>query len=203
VVTVGEDESQVERRLSAGLLACPDCGSRLGPWGYARARALRGDDGSGWSARPRRAMCAGCARTHVLLPVRALLRRADLVEVIGTALGLAAAGWGHRRIATRIGRAAETVRGWLRCFRGRAETLRSGFTALLVGVDSLAVLPAPAEDGLGDAVAAIVAAGVAVVARWGAPVSGLSPWELAAAVTSGGLLAPTCPPMLINTSRPW
>lgn len=203
MVTVGTDVLQVERRLSAGLLACPDCEGRLSPWGWARARELRGDGGSGWAVRPRRARCSGCARTHVLLPVRALLRRADTVEVIGAALGLAAAGWGHRRIAARLGRAAATVRGWLRRFGGRAEVLRSGFTALLVGLDPLAVLPTPAVTGLGDAVAVIVAAAVAVVARWGAVVSGLSAWELAAAVTSGRLLSPTDPPMSINTSRPW
>jgi hypothetical protein len=203
VVTVGKDVSQVERRLSAGLLACPDCGGRLARWGYARGRELRAEGGSGWAVRPRRTRCSQCARTHVLLPVRALLRRADTVEVIGAALGSAAAGRGHRRIAERLGRAPSTVRGWLRRFRGRAEALRSGFTALLVGLDPLAVLPGPAADGLGDAVAAVIAAGVATVGRWGAAVSGLSPWELATAVTSGRLLAPTGTPTSINTSRPW
>lgn len=203
MVTVGKDVSQVERRLSAGLLRCPDCGGRLCRWGWARGRELRGDGGSGWSVRPRRTRCSGCARTHVLLPVRALLRRADTVEVIGAALGSAAAGQGHRQIAERLERAPSTVRGWLRRFGGRVEVLRSGFTALLVALDPLAVLPEPAEDGLGDAVAAVVAAAVAVVGRWGAAVSGLSAWELAAAVTSGRLLAPACPPMSINTSCPW
>lgn len=56
---------------------------------------------------------------------------------------------------------------------------------------------------LGDAVAAIVAAAMATVGRWGAAVSGLSPWELAAAVTSGRFLAPIGTPMSINTSRLW
>ena len=111
MLTVGKEVSQVEWRLSEGLLACPDCSGRLGRWGHARARALRGDDGSLWACRPRRARCAGCARTHVLLPVRALLRRADVVEVIGVALGLAAVGWGHRRIAELLSRPAATVRG--------------------------------------------------------------------------------------------
>ncbi|MPZ65456.1 MAG: hypothetical protein GEU83_08025 [Pseudonocardiaceae bacterium] len=203
MLTVGKDVSQVERRLSEGLLACPDCSGRLGPWGHARPRALRGGDGSQWWRRPRRARCSGCARTHVLLPVRALLRRADVVEVIGAALGLAAAGWGHRRIAESLGRPAATVRGWLRRFRGRVESLRSGFTQLLVGLDPLALLPQPAASALGDAVAAILAAAVAVVRRWGDAVSGLSPWELAAAVSSGRLLAPAGTPMSINTSRPW
>jgi hypothetical protein len=203
VVTVGKDVSQVERRLSAGLLACPDCGGRLGPWGYARPRGLRGDGGSGCPVRPRRARCSGCAHTHVLLPVSALVRRADVVEVIGVALGFAAVGWGHRRIAELLSRPAATVRGWLRRFRGRAEVLRSGFTELLVGLDPLAGLPQPAATGLGDAVAAIVAAAVSTAGRWGGAVSGLSPWELAAAVTSGRLLAPPGTPMSINTSRPW
>lgn len=203
MVTVGKDVSQVEQRLSAGLLTCPDCGGRLGRWGYARPRELRGDDGSGWPVRPRRAICSQCARTHVLLPVRALFRRADTVEVIGAALGLAAAGWGHHRIAERLRRPPATVRGWLRRFRGRAEALRSGFTALLVGLDPLAVLPEPAATGLGDAVAAIVAAAMATAGRWSGSVSGLSPWELAAAVTSGRFLAPAGTPMSINTSRPW
>lgn len=203
MVTVGKDVSQVELRLAAGLLVCPDCGGRLRGWGYARPRELREEGGSRWGCRPRRAICAGCARTHVLLPVRALLRRADLGEVIGAALGLASAGRGHRWIAQRLGRPDATVRGWLRRFRSRVEELRSGFTALLVGVDPLAVLPEPAATGLGDAVAAIVAAAVAVVRRWGGAVSGLSAWELTAAVTSGRLLAPTGTPMSINTSRPW
>ncbi|MBF6607037.1 MAG: helix-turn-helix domain-containing protein [Chloroflexi bacterium] len=139
----------------------------------------------------------------MLLPVRALLRRADTVEVIGAALGLGAAGRGHRQIAERLQRPPATVRGWLRRFGGRAEALRSGFTALLVGLDPLAVLPTPAATGLGDAVAAVLAAAVAVVGRWGAVVSGLSAWELAVAVTSGRLLASTGTPMSINTSRPW
>ena len=203
MVTVGKDVSQVEHRLSAGLLACPDCGGRLARWGYARPRELRGDHGSGWAVRPRRAICSGCVRTHVLLPVGALVRRADTVEVIGAALGSAAAGWGHRRIAARIGRPSATVRGWLRRFRSRGEAVRSGFTALLVGLDPLAVLPTSAGSGLGDAVAVVVAAAVAVVGRWGAAVSGLSPWELAAAVTSGQLLASTGTSMSINTSRLW
>jgi hypothetical protein len=139
----------------------------------------------------------------VLLPVSVLARRADVVEVIGMALGFAAVGWGHRRIAELLIRPAATVRGWLRRFRARVESVRSGFTELLVGLDPLALLPEPAATALGDAVAAIVAAAVATAGRWGAAVSGLSPWELAAAVTSGRLLAPVGTPMSINTSRLW
>jgi hypothetical protein len=139
----------------------------------------------------------------VLLPVDCLVRRADVAVVIGAGLVLAAAGWGYRGIAARLGRPAATVRGWLRRFRGRAERLRAGFTALLVGLDPLAKLPDPAGTAIGDAVAAVVAAALSVVGRWGERVRGLSPWELAGAVTSGGLLGPADTGMSINTSCPW
>jgi len=61
--------------------------------------------------------------------------------VIGAGVVLAAAGWGHRRIAARLGRAADTVRGWVRRARGSAEALRLGFTELLVAVDPDPVVP--------------------------------------------------------------
>jgi phenylpropionate dioxygenase-like ring-hydroxylating dioxygenase large terminal subunit len=67
VLTVGKDVSEVERRLSAGVLACPGCGGRLRPWGHARARVLRGEGGAQRWCRPRRARCIGCGGTHVLL----------------------------------------------------------------------------------------------------------------------------------------
>lgn len=200
MVTVGKNVSQVERRLASGLLACPGCGGRLGPWGHAQPRVLRGRGGL---VVPRRTRCGSCGVTHVLLPVNALCRRADEAEVIGSGLVFAASGWGHRRIADALSRPAATVRGWLRRCRGRAEELRAGFTALLVAVDPDPVLPCPAGTGLADAVTAIVGAAVATVRRWGLAVRGLSPWELAAAVTSGGLLSPSDTPVLINTSCPW
>ena len=203
MVTVGKNVSEVERRLAAGLLACPSCEGRLGPWGHTQPRGLRGLEGAVVRCRPRRTRCVGCGVTHVLLPVNALCRRADEAGVIGAGLVLAAAGWGHRRIADRLGRPAATARGWMRRVRARAEGLRAGFTGLLVAVAPDPVLPAPAGSGLADAVAAIVAAAVATVARWGAAVSGLSPWELGAAVSAGQLLSPPGTPMSINTSRPW
>lgn len=203
MVTVGKNVSEVEARLAAGLLGCPDCEGRLGPWGHARARVLRGPDGPVAPCRPRRSRCGSCGVTHVLLPVNALLRRTDEAEVIGAGLARAAVGWGHRRIAEWLGRAADTVRGWVRRARERAEELRSGFTGLLVAVDPEPVLPCPAGSGLGDAVAAVVAAAVATVRRWGSAVSGLSAWELAAAVSAGRLLSPTHTQMSINTSCPW
>lgn len=74
--------------------------------------------------RPRRASCAGCGRTHRLLPSSGLLRHADVVVVIGAALVAKAAGGGHRPIAASLGRPAATVRGWLRRFSVRAEDVR-------------------------------------------------------------------------------
>lgn len=106
VVMVGIDPVQVERQLCAGELACL-CGGGLSPGGHARAREVRGVG----RLRPRWARCAGCLVTHVLLAVSCLLRRADAVDVIGTALAAKTAGQGHRPIAARLGRAASTVRG--------------------------------------------------------------------------------------------
>lgn len=202
MVTVGKDVADVEARLGSGRLECP-CGGRLAPWGHARSRVLRGTGAIGWWLRPRRARCSGCGATHVLLPVGALARRADVVAVIGTAVALAATGWGHRRVADRMDRAAGTVRGWLRRWRARAEALRTQFTALAGALDPLAAMPDPTSSETGDAVAAVLAAASAVARRWAAAMNGLSPWELAAAVTAGRLLAPPSTGYSINTSCPW
>jgi len=203
VLTVGNDAAVVERQLQEGVLACPGCGGRLRRWGHGRQRVIRARDGIKCRLRPRRSICAGCGRTHVLLPVGCLLRRADSAGVIGQALALAAAGLGHRTVAERLGRPAATVRGWLRRAIARAGPLRSAFTALLCGLDPDPLLPAPAGSPLADAVAAVVAAAGAAVRRWGTAASVLSPWELASAVTGGALLAPGMTVELANTSCPW
>jgi hypothetical protein len=130
--------------------------------------------------------------THVLLPVLALARRADLAEVIGAALAARAAGAGCRVIAAGVGRPPETVRGWLRRFAARAEAVRVVFTVLLVDTGPDPVVPASAGSLFADAVAAIVGASVAVADRW--PVLGaVSPWLAASAATDGRLLAPSWP----------
>ncbi len=180
MLTVGNDEAEVERRLSEGRLECPVCAAPLRGWGHGRVRVIRLAGGTGWRARPRRAICAGCGTTHVLLP-----------------------GLGHRTLAARLGRAASTVRGWLRRLASRAEPLRSAFTALACALDADPLLPGPAGSPLADAVAAILAAAAAAARRWGAVASAVSPWELASAVTSGGLLCPGPAVQMINTSCPW
>lgn len=54
----------------------------------------------------------------MVLPARFLPRRADAVEVVGTALVARATGQGHRRIATELGWPVSTVHRWLRAVRG-------------------------------------------------------------------------------------
>lgn len=66
MLIVGTDQTVVEADLMAGRLACPECGTALRPW---------------------RAICPGCAKTHVLVSEASLVRRRDAVEVFGTALG--------------------------------------------------------------------------------------------------------------------
>jgi hypothetical protein len=102
-----------------------------------------------------------------------------------------------------VNRPASTVRGWLRRFAARAGPVRSAFTVLLCDLDPVPRVPEPVGSELADAVAAIVAAAQAVAARWGRSVFAVSPWQLAAAVTSGWLLAPGSTLKLINTTRPW
>jgi hypothetical protein len=137
----------------------------------------------------------------VLLPVNALVRRADDVAVIGAALEGKAAGRGHRVIAVGLDRPPSTVRGWLRRFGGRAERVRAVFTAWLVALVVDGELPAAAGTAVADAVAAI--AGVAVATAWRFGMGGLSRWLVASAVSSGRLLAPGWPQETINTSWPW
>jgi hypothetical protein len=191
VVTVEADVDVVERRLAAGELNCPACGGVLAGWGRARPRWLRGPDGP-VRLCPRRSRCNACGVTHVLLPVTALLRRADAAGVIVS--GLAAKAWrrvGFRRIAAELARPAETVRGWLRRFAGRAEAVRSVFTVWLRAVDADPVMPEPAGGSIADAVTAIAAVAAAVTHRFVLPTVPLA--VAAVAVSGGRLLAPCWP----------
>lgn len=108
MVMVDAMPSSVELALRDGGLSCPACGGRLRPWGHARERSLRASRGALVEVRPRRARCSACRRTHVLLPVIALLRRRDVIAVIGAALMAKAAGRGYRRIARELGVPADT-----------------------------------------------------------------------------------------------
>jgi hypothetical protein len=128
----------------------------------------------------------------VLLPVSLLLRRADTVEVIGAALAARAAGAGHRVIAQRLGRSAVTVRGWLRRFGSRVESVRSFFTVLMVRVDIDPHVPPGSGSAWGDAITAITAAWQVLGRRF--DVGTVTLWQSACAVSRGGLLSPSWPP---------
>jgi hypothetical protein len=194
---VGTGSVEVDRRLRAGELACP-CGGGLSPWGHARARAVHGVG----VLRPRRGRCGACRVTHVLLAVSCLLRRADGVDVIGSALRLKATGRGHRPIAVLLGRSASTVRGWLRAFAGNAEAVRVVSTALLVELDPLSG-PLPVHRSVvADAVEALGAAAAAARRRLGV-VGAVSAWQLASAITGGRLLAPAGRPGGSTRVGPW
>jgi hypothetical protein len=138
----------------------------------------------------------------VLLPVIALLRRADVAVVIGAALLAKAAGAGFRSIAGELGRPAETVRGWLRAFAGAAEPVRSWFTLVLAGLHPDPQVPAATGSAFADAVAAVLATADAARRRWPS-VGTVSPWQVACAATNAGLIFPGGWRSSINTSRLW
>ena len=106
---------RAESSLCEGGMRCPHCRGRLRPYGYARTRTVRGLGSARLRVTPRRARCADCRATQVLLPGQLICRRADSTEVIGNALvAKAATGAGHRSIAAGLGRPVSTVRRWLR-----------------------------------------------------------------------------------------
>ena len=136
------------------------------------------------SLRPRRAYCRSCETTHVLLPAFVVPRRHDGAEVIGSALLDKAGGAGHRAIAAQLGRPAGTVRGWLRAFARRAETLHA---AALRWIHTLNLARAPARPARSPLAYAVEAIGSAVRdCRLQLGIRA-GPWELAVALT-GGLL---------------
>lgn len=191
MVTVEADVDQVERRLVAGELSCPSCNGVLAGLGRARPRQVRGPDTS-VELRPRRSRCTDCRTTHVLLPVTALLRRADCAAVIVAALAAKALRRvGFRVIAAELARPAETVRGWLRRFTERAEAARGVFTVWLCAVDPDPVTPDGAGTVIAHALVALGALAAAIGCRFAVPAVSLV--EAAVAVSGGRLLAPGWP----------
>lgn len=192
-MTVEADSVGVESRLVAGRVGWPGCpGGVLRPWGWGRPRCVHGIDGV---LRPRRARCAGCLVTHVLLPVSVLVRRAYAAEVVGAAVVERAAGRGHRTIGVALGVPAATVRGWLRVMGGRLEVTRVRLlqVALRAGVD--VVVPEALGCAWRDLLAALGAATAAVRGRFGSVgvVGAVTAWQVAVACSGGRLLAPGWP----------
>jgi len=189
VLTVGNNMAVVEELLGLGLLSCPGCGGRLRGWGHAVRRPVFRAGRIPVAVRPRRARCAVCGVTHVLLPAWLLARRCDGTAVIGDMLARAARGQGFRGIAAASGVPEGTVRSRLRRFRVLAGRVREFFTRL---AGALAVDPVPLDPAgsvLGDAVVAVAAAAAAARGRWPGMIT-VSGWELAAVLTHGSLLSP-------------
>jgi len=188
LLIVGTDPLEVDRLLRRGVLRCPGCAGELRPWGHARTRHIRGDNGGAavLVVRPRRSSCPGCGVTHVLISASMLVRRADSAVVIGAALVAKAGGAGHRPIATALGRPVSTVRGWLRRFTARAHGWWVSFTGLLHALDPLTGPVAVRTCVLGDAVEVLGLAAAAAARRFGPR----PPWQFASAASGGLLLGP-------------
>ena len=122
-----------------------------------------------------------------------LVRRRDVVVVIGAALMARALGLSCRRVAAGIvGVTVCTVRGWLRRFAVNAERVRVLFTVLAHDLDRLLAPIEPTGTVVGDAVEAIAVAARAVAARAvAARLAAVEPWQFASAVSGGRLLSNT------------
>ena len=134
MLIVESDPAAVELFLSTGKLSCPSCAGVLRPWGWARERAVR-EAGQEERLSVRRSRCSACARFHVLLPDRCLLRRRDSVSTIVSALVAKAKKQASAVIATELGVPFDTVRRWLRRFAACAEELRVGLWAMAHALD--------------------------------------------------------------------
>ena len=119
-----------------------------------------------------------------------LCRRRDAVWVIGRALVAAAGGVDFREIAAQLGLPPSTVRNWLRRARALAERIREHFTRWGFELDPVLADGGWVGGGLAGAVEAVGRCGRAA-ALW---LGRRSPWELASALSGGGLLC---------TSGPW
>ena len=78
-----------EETLLAGDLPCPRCRGVLRPFGNGRTRTVRGIGNDTVTVTPRRARCADCRVTQILLPTALTVRRADSTEAIGNRPGRA------------------------------------------------------------------------------------------------------------------
>ena len=85
VMVVARPDVAAETLLAGGL-PCPLCRGVLRPFGNGRTRTVRGIGTDTLTVTPRRARCADCRVTQILLPTALTLRRADSTEAIGNAL---------------------------------------------------------------------------------------------------------------------
>jgi hypothetical protein len=141
VPTVGQVVAVVDAQPGSGLLGClePGCGGWLARWGFGQERDLVGPGGVIERVRPRRALCAACGVSRVLLPDSMLRRRQYGVEVIWAALLAAARPGPWNQIAARLGVPYTTVREWLRRFARRAGRVHAWLCGLQVATKSVLV----------------------------------------------------------------
>lgn len=183
------------REIEAPRPACPRCSGPTGRWsGYERH--LRDErDRLIWIPRVR---CGACGVTQALLPWFVVARRWDVVEVIGSALEMAAEGWGHRRIARMTGRPETTVRGWCRRFRSRAGLAAEILLARAVswGWSDWELPTSPLRRCL--------AAVEALVSQWRRRHGPVRAWRLTNLITGGGLLTTNMTSLLAaGPAWPW
>ncbi|HVM01222.1 MAG TPA: DUF6431 domain-containing protein [Acidimicrobiales bacterium] len=177
------------RDLDVPRMACPDCATPMGLWGW-RGRDLRA--GQAWRLWVRRQRCRPCGRSHVVLPAFVTHGRLDEVEVIGAAVETMVGGAGARPVARALGLPHTTVRDWRRRFSDRAALLAAGLAAAAVALVGAA--PRLAADPERAAVEAVGAVWRALV-RARRRVVGRR-WAVANAVCGGHLLS-------TNTHPPW
>jgi hypothetical protein len=201
--SAGQVVAVVDAQLGPGLLRClvPGCGGRLARWGFGRDRDLAGLGGATGRVRPRRALCASCGVSRVLLPDSGLRGRQYGVEVIWAALLAAVRQQSWNQIAAALGVPYTTVREWLRRFARRADRVHAWLCGLLPRLVDDPVWPPGTPGAAGDALAVLGALHQQMPARWPL-VAALPPGQLAARLSRCGLLAPSWPPGAVNTSSP-
>jgi hypothetical protein len=131
----------------------------------------------------------------VLLPTLVLLRRVDVVAVIGAAL--VARHVEHRtraEVAQAAGAPWDTVRGWVRRFGERAVEIRAEFATLAHRWDAELGPIEPRGSTVLDALEAIGVAAAAAVRRFGPTPS----WTLVAGASGGRLLSNTSSPVPVG-----
>src|ERR1035441_10157452 len=128
-------------------------GGRVVRGGWGGERDLVGLGGTAERVRPRRALCAACGVSRVLLPDSMLRRRQYGVEVIWAALLAAARGGPWNQIAAQLGVPYTTVREWLRRFARRADRVHAWLCGLLPRLVDDPVWPSGTPGAAGDALA--------------------------------------------------
>src|ERR1700732_1752848 len=121
-----------------------------GAWGRGGGGGWRGGGSGGGGVWPRRALCAGCGVSRVLLPDSMLRRRQYGVEVIWAGLLAAARGRPWNRVAAQLGVPYTTVREWLRRFARRADRVHAWLCGLLPRLVDDPVWPAGTASAAGD-----------------------------------------------------